>query len=252
MTHMPSSIVTGAAGGNGLAIARRLREKGHYVVGVDRGSIPEGLVDCPIEGDVLDEKTMIAAFQEGLHHGAGTVFLVNNAGITLPDFPQSDSVWQNTIDVNLTAPFRWSRHFAALATSGATEGAAGGRIVNGGIVFIGSLATQLGFPRNPAYQASKAGVLGLTRSFAYDLGSLGLRVNCVSPGYIHTAMTERSFNDPELNAARRRHTLLGRWGKPEDVANAVAFLCDPASSYITGINLPVDGGWMACGLIENA
>jgi gluconate 5-dehydrogenase len=110
----------------------------------------------------------------------------------------------------------------------------------------------LGFPKNPAYQASKAGALGLTRSFAYDLGKLGIRVNCVSPGYIHTAMTDRSFRDPELNLARRRHTLLDRWGLPEDVANGVAFLCDPGSSYITGINLPVDGGWLVCGLIENA
>ena len=108
----------------------------------------------------------------------------------------------------------------------------------------------MGFPRNPAYQASKAGVLGLTRAFAYDLGKFGVRSNCVSPGYIHTAMTDGSFNNPALNATRRSHTLLDRWGQPKDVANAVAFLCDPNSSYITGINLPVDGGWLICGLIE--
>ena len=64
-------------------------------------------------------------------------------------------------------------------------------------------------------------------------------------------MTDRSYNDPKLNQARRRHTLLDRWGNPEDVANAVAFLCDSSSNYITGINLPVDGGWSACGLIED-
>ena len=94
----------------------------------------------------------------------------------------------------------------------------------------------------------RSGVLGLTRAFAFDLGSKGIRVNCVSPGYIATAMTERSYNDPAMNAARRRHMLLGRWGQPEDVSNAVAFLCTPESSYITGINLPVDGGWSVCGL----
>jgi gluconate 5-dehydrogenase len=241
---MSSCIVTGAARGNGLAIARRLRERGHYVVGVDRETIPDGLADCALAGDVLDEATMTAAFAEALDHAAGEVHLVNNAGITQPGFPQTDAVWQSTIDINLTAPFRWSRHFGALAAEG--------KIRAGGIVFIGSLATQLGFPKNPAYQASKAGALGLTRSFAYDLGKLGIRVNCVSPGYIHTAMTDRSFRDPELNLARRRHTLLDRWGLPEDVANGVAFLCDPGSSYITGINLPVDGGWLVCGLIENA
>jgi gluconate 5-dehydrogenase len=64
-------------------------------------------------------------------------------------------------------------------------------------------------------------------------------------------MTDRSFNTPHLNEARRKHTLLGRWGQSDDVAHAVAFLCDPGSAYITGINLPVDGGWLACGLIEN-
>ena len=76
-------------------------------------------------------------------------------------------------------------------------------------------------------------------------------MNCVSPGYIHTAMTDRSFQNPALHAARQRHTLLGRWGEPDDVANAVAFLCDPDSSYITGINLLVDEQeWMVRGLIE--
>jgi len=239
---MSACIVTGAAAGNGLAIARKLRER-HYVVGVDRGPVPDTAANTALNGDVLDEATMSAAFSDALVHGEGEVYLVNNAGVTHPSFPQDDPAWQNTIDINLTAPFRWSRHFAELAIER--------RIGKGGIVFIGSLATQLGFPKNAAYQASKAGVLGLTRAFAYDLGSLGIRVNCVSPGYIHTGMTDRSFRDPELNLARRRHTLLGRWGEPEDVANAVAFLCDPAASYITGINLPVDGGWMARGLIEN-
>jgi len=128
---------------------------------------------------------------------------------------------------------------------------AAGRITSGGIVFIGSLATQLGFPRNPAYQASKSGVLGLARSFAYDLGPKGIRSNCVSPGYIATAMTEKSYGDPAMNADRRRQTLLDRWGQPEDVANVVAFLCSPASAYVTGTNLFVDGGWSCKGLIES-
>jgi 2-dehydro-3-deoxy-D-gluconate 5-dehydrogenase len=213
------------------------------VVGIDRATIPDGLVDFPVIGDIRDDATIAAAFRYALDHSPLPVHLVNNAGITRPGFPQSDDAWQSTIDINLAAPFRWSRHFASLVTDGA--------IREGGIVFIGSLATELGFPGNPAYQASKAGILGLTRAFAHDLGGRGIRVNCVSPGYIHTAMTEKSFNEPSLNAARRRQTLLGRWGQPEDVANAVAFLCNRASSYITGVNLPVDGGWMACGLVAD-
>jgi NAD(P)-dependent dehydrogenase (short-subunit alcohol dehydrogenase family) len=238
---MSSAIVTGAAAGNGLAISMKLRERGHLVVGVDRAPIPDGACDVPLQGDVLDPAIIDRAFAQALEAGP-LAFLINNAGITTPGFPQLDPVWQQTIDINLTAPFRWARRFGELVVSGA--------ITDGGIIFIGSLATTMGFPNNAAYQASKSGVLGLARSFAFDLGRYGIRSNCVSPGYIATAMTKSSYNTPELNAARRKHTLLDRWGQPEDVANAVAFLCDASSTYITGINLPVDGGWMVCGLIE--
>jgi len=235
-------IVTGAASGNGLAIATTLRGRGHRVVGIDRSKMPPGCCDYGIQGDIVEDAVIANCFAQALSDGCQTVHLVNNAGTTCPGLPQSNEAWQSTIEINLSAPFRWARHFAECVSNGSIE--------KGGIIFIGSLATMQGFPANPAYHASKSGVLGLTRAFAYDLGSTGIRVNCVSPGYIRTAMTERSYNDPALNAARRRHTLLQRWGEPADVANAVAFLCDPASSYITGINLPVDGGWSVCGLVE--
>jgi NAD(P)-dependent dehydrogenase (short-subunit alcohol dehydrogenase family) len=237
---MPAAIVSGAAQGNGLAIAQQLRAAGHYVVAIDLAAIPQHATDRMFTGDVLDEVLMKSAFDAAESAGSGSVFLVNNAGIARPGLPQSDADWAATLDVNLTAPFRWAREFSRRVGAG--------NIRAGGIVFIGSLATVLGFPENPAYQAAKSGILGLTRSFAYDLGKRGIRVNCVSPGYIVTAMTARSFADPEKNAARRRHMLLDRWGEPDDVAHAVAFLCSDAAAYITGINLPVDGGWSACGL----
>jgi NAD(P)-dependent dehydrogenase (short-subunit alcohol dehydrogenase family) len=237
---MSAAIVTGAAAGNGLAIARRLRKAAHFVVALDQNSMPRDAADQAITGDVLDETVMAAAFDAASIASNGTLFLINNAGITRPGLPQLNEAWDCTVSVNLTAPFRWAREFGIRVQKQ--------QVHDGGIVFIGSLATQLGFPDNPAYQATKSGVLGLTRAFAYDLGSKGIRVNCVSPGYIATAMTAQSYNDPEMHAARRRHMLLPRWGQPEDVANAIAFLCSPESAYITGINLPVDGGWTACGL----
>jgi NAD(P)-dependent dehydrogenase (short-subunit alcohol dehydrogenase family) len=238
---VPSAIVTGAAGGMGLAIAKALAAAGCRVTGIDQASIPDGVVALAVTGDVRDAATARQAFDLALD-GEDTVFLINNAGVTVPGSPQTDEAWDKTIDINLTAPFVWSRLYA--------EQVAAKRIASGGIVFIGSLATAMGFPGNPAYQASKAGVLGLSRAFAYDLGPAGIRVNCVSPGYIATAMTKGSFADPAMNAARRAHTLLDRWGTPEDVAGVVAFLCSPAAAYVTGTNLVVDGGWTAKGLIE--
>jgi len=239
---MSACIVTGSAAGNGLAIARRLLKDGHYVIGVDLSVTPVEAASMVIVGDILDAEKMEFAFLKAIACAEGTVYLVNNAGVTVPEFPQSDSAWELTIDVNLKAPFQWSRLYSKYVTEG--------HIRAGGIIFIGSLAASTGFPRNPAYQATKAGVLGLARSFAFDLGAFSIRANCVSPGYIHTAMTNNSFTDPELHESRRKHTLLGRWGQPKDVANAVSFLCGPDSEYISGINLPVDGGWLSNGLIE--
>ena len=240
---MATCIITGAAAGNGYAIATRMRGDGHRVIAVDREAVPEDAAEVRIRGDVLERSVIEEAFHAALAGGATELHLVNNAGITTGEYPPSDATWSRVLDVNLAAPFQWAREYARHVSER--------RILAGCMVFIGSLATVSGFPRNPAYQASKAGLLGLTRSFAYDLGSYGIRVNCVSPGYIHTAMTDGSWRDPQLHEARRRHTLIGRWGESADVAHAVAFLCDARTSYVTGINLPVDGGWLARGLIES-
>jgi NAD(P)-dependent dehydrogenase (short-subunit alcohol dehydrogenase family) len=239
---MSAAIVTGTAGGMGGAIATALAVAGHDVVGVDRIDEAPDCCVARVCGDVLSSEIQAEAFDLALRDG-GEVFLVNNAGVTLPGYPQADEAWQRTIDINLTAPFQWSRRYASLVEAG--------KITSGGIVFVGSLATLMGFPKNPAYQASKSGALGLARSFAYDLGPRGIRSNCVSPGYIATAMTRVSYDDPTMNADRKSRTLLGRWGRPEDVAEAVAFLCSRGAGYITGTNLIVDGGWACKGLTES-
>jgi gluconate 5-dehydrogenase len=234
-------IVTGGANGNGLGIVTRLVKKGFYTISVDLKNLQNNISDIHIIGDVSDEMVINKTFDHAISLKADSYYLINNAGITLPNSNTNKQDWDNTLCINLTAPYLWSKRYSVAVLEGV--------IKKGAIVNIGSLASTFGFPDNPAYQASKSGILGLTRAYAYDLGSYGIRVNCVSPGYIHTNMTNISYTDEVKKKQRTRQTLLGRWGSTDDVANAVAFLCSNESDYISGINLPVDGGWSCKGII---
>jgi len=116
------------------------------------------------------------------------------------------------------------------------------------IINITSLNSELAFLDNPAYVAFKGALKQLTKSLALDLGKYGIRVNNVGPGYFRTNMTKKSWEDPEKNKARCDRTVLGRWGEPKDLAGTIIFLCSNASSYITGQDIYVDGGWLIKGL----
>ena len=118
---------------------------------------------------------------------------------------------------------------------------------SGSIINITSLGAELGFPNNPSYQMSKAGLRQLTKALARDWGEFGIRANNIYPGYIKTAMTTKSFNDRKLNNQRSDNTLLKRWGEPEDLIGPALFLVSDASSYMTGTDIYVDGGWTANG-----
>ncbi|WP_349357557.1 SDR family oxidoreductase [Stappia sp.] len=239
-----SVIVTGAARGNGRAIADGFRTAGARVFAVDKLQEPLSEIssDPNVVTDVADlrqPESTDRIVKEALKAFERIDVLVNNAGVSLSaPSPYADSVWEETIAVNLSAPFRLAR---AIAPIMADHG--GGSIIN-----ITSLGAMRGFPDNPSYQAAKAGLGQLTRALARDYGNRNVRANNLCPGYIHTDMTARSHADPASHADRLGRMMLPRWGEPADLVGPCLFLASPASSYVTGIDLPVDGGWLAKGL----
>lgn len=232
-------IVTGSARGNGEAISSACRSQGWQVVGVDLEESTTASVS--VRGSVDDPATWQRAVGAAREFDCG-IALVNNAGVSMPaplDPSRRHEYWTKTLSVNLYAAYSLSEALADACRDGAPCES---------IVNVCSLASHQGFPGNPAYLASKGGLLALTRAHAIDFGPLGIRVNSVSPGYIETLMTQKSQADPVLRRQRADRMILERWGRPVDVAFAVTFLISSDASYITGADLPVDGGWLARGL----
>jgi 3-oxoacyl-(acyl-carrier-protein) reductase len=224
-------LVTGGNRGIGLAVARELAEAGHTVVVTHRsGEPPEGLhgVQC----DVTDSASVDAAFdQVESEHGPVEV-VVANAGITQDGLlmRMPEDAFTTVLDANLTGAFR--------VTQRATRGMVKARF--GRLIYISSVVGLMGAPGQVNYAASKAGLIGLARSVARELGGRGVTANVVAPGYVDTDMTA------DLTDKRREEILaavpVGRTAKPEEIAKAVAFLASDDAAYITGAVLPVDGG----------
>ena len=234
------ALVTGASRGIGRAIALTLAQRGFTVIGTattDSGAaaISEALAPLGGRGLALNvtDATALDAAIDGLVKEFGALHvLVNNAGITRDTLAMrlKDDDWDAVIDTNLKAVFRASR--AAIRPMMKQRY---GRIIN-----ITSVVGAAGNPGQANYCASKAGVAGMTRSLAQELGSRGITVNCVAPGFIATDMTE-TLPDAQKQALLGK-IPLGRLGSPEDIAEAVAFLASPQAGYITGTELHVNGG----------
>ena len=238
-----AALVTGASRGIGRAIARVLAQKGFRVVGTatteaGAAAIGEALAAYPgsrgIVLDVTDGDGVMAAVDAVVRDCAGLHVLVNNAGITrdMLSMRMKDEDWHAVLATNLTAVFRACR--AAIRPMMKQRY---GRIVN-----ITSVVGASGNPGQANYAAAKAGVAGMTRSLAREVGSRGITVNCVAPGFIETDMT-RSLPEAQ-SAALLAQIPLGRLGQAEEVAHAVAFLASPEAAYITGTELHVNGGML--------
>jgi 3-oxoacyl-[acyl-carrier protein] reductase len=235
------ALVTGASRGIGRAIAHTLAVQGMKVIGTattDAGAAAIGEALAAFEGcrglclNVNDGPALVAAI-DGIvkEHGALHV-LVNNAGITrdMLSMRMKDDDWDAVIDTNLKAVFRASR--AAIRPMMKQRY---GRIVN-----ITSVVGASGNAGQANYAAAKAGVAGMTRSLARELGSRGITVNCVAPGFIETDMT-KALSEAQTSALMAQ-IPLGRLGHASDIAHAVAFLASPQAGYITGTELHVNGG----------
>jgi len=237
------ALVTGASRGIGRAIALTLAGKGYRVIGTattaaGAEAIGEALAaraGCRgIVLDVTDGDATMAAIDAVVRDSGALHVLVNNAGITRDTLSMrmKDDDWNAVLATNLTAVFRASR--AALRPMMKQRY---GRIVN-----ITSVVGASGNPGQANYAAAKAGVAGMTRSLAREVGSRGITVNCVAPGFIETDMT-RSLAEAQ-SAALLAQIPLGRLGQASEVAHAVAFLASPEASYITGTELHVNGGML--------
>jgi 3-oxoacyl-[acyl-carrier protein] reductase len=236
------AFVTGASRGIGAAIVQALGQRGATIVGADINDAAAAEIQKTLDSsgfpgwgavlDVTDGAACEAVIAEVEKRYGAVTILVNNAGITRDNLAlrMKDDEWDAVINTNLKSVFRLSK----LVLRGMMK-ARQGRIIN-----ISSVVAASGNPGQINYAASKAGVAGLSRSLAQEVGSRNITVNCVAPGFIDTAMT-RALSD-EQRAALVGKIPLGRLGQAEDIAHAVAFLAGPEAAYISGTMLHVNGG----------
>jgi NAD(P)-dependent dehydrogenase (short-subunit alcohol dehydrogenase family) len=241
------ALVTGAGQGNGRAIALGLASHGADIVAADIDLAGAERTAADLRGSGADafsfrldvtDAAACHALAQAIARDIGEIdILINNAGIIIReglDSPRAAENWRRVLDVNLTGVFNVTHAF--LATLRKTRGT---------IVNLGSIASFVGVGDTLGYAPSKGGVKLLTQALARDLARDGIRVNAIAPGVIETAMTEVTRNDPARLADFVGRTPLGRVGQPEELVGPVVFLVSEMASYVSGVTLPVDGGFLA-------
>jgi 3-oxoacyl-[acyl-carrier protein] reductase len=226
-----SVLVTGGNRGIGRAIAEAFLAQGDKVAVTTRsGGAPDGALD--LRCDITDADAVEAAFKAAEEANGPVEVLVANAGITHDTLllRMSDDDWDSVIDTNLTGSFRLAKR--------ASKGML--RLRRGRIIFISSVVGLLGSPGQVNYAASKAGLVGMARSIARELGSRSITANVVAPGYVETDMT--AVLTDEQREAIKGQVPLARYAAPEEVASAVTWLAGDGAAYVTGAVIPVDGG----------
>jgi 2-deoxy-D-gluconate 3-dehydrogenase len=240
------ALVTGANTGIGQGIAVALAAAGAEIVAAGRSSMEDtarmiaefdGRL-LPLEVDLARSTAQGRAVERAVAEFGALDILVNNAGIIrrcdAVDFTETD--WDDVVDLNLKAAFFLSQAFARHVMG---EGRAG-KIVN-----VASILSFQGGIRVASYTASKSGLAGLTRALACEWAGKGINVNAIAPGYVETNNTAALRADPDRSADILKRIPAGRWGRPFDLGGAAVFLASPASDYVHGAVIPVDGGWLA-------
>ena len=238
-----TALLTGGGRGIGLAIASGLTKAGASVAIFEKKNeqniIPDNIKIYTV--DLIKHMDLEQHFKNFINDFGNINILINNAGITKSLESENYSIndWESTLAINLSSVFLMCQ----LVGKKMIQQGLGGSIIN-----ITSIGGSQGFPNNPAYCSSKGGVRQLTKALAYDWGKHGIRVNNLVPGYTHTPMNQKSWEDNNLRQQRAAHTMLGRWAEPEDMVGPAIFLASDASSYVTGSDLYVDGGWNSKGI----
>ncbi|WP_269507261.1 SDR family NAD(P)-dependent oxidoreductase [Burkholderia sp. IMCC1007] len=239
------AVVTGAAGGLGREICNALAKAGARIALLDLdGSAATKLAaelgdeHIGVGVNITDTDGVRTVFEQIAETFGRVDILVNNAAVRYeePFLDHDVARLKRTLDVNIVGPFLCAQSAARMM---AAQG-------EGSIVNIASIAGLSAFRNRAAYVTSKAGLMGLTRAIAWELGHTGIRCNAIAPGIVETPLTKHYFEQPGMASLIETNTALGRWAQPEEIAGSVLFLCSEAASYIQGQTIVIDGGWL-CG-----